>query len=73
MLPASKGLNYLPRMASGSTGTPACALFATADSVSMHEGGEKPHSQEWLCYKSMRVPSKYVGDKNAREATSSSN
>src|ERR1700722_11176124 len=28
MLPASKGLNYLSRMALGSTGTLACALFA---------------------------------------------
>jgi hypothetical protein len=40
MLPASQGLNYLSRMASGSTGTPACALFATVDSACMHEGGE---------------------------------
>src|ERR1700722_5710120 len=44
MLPASKGLNYLSRMALGSTGTLACALFCCIY-VSMH-------SQEWLCYKS---------------------
>ena len=37
VLPASKGLKYLPRMALGSTGTPACALFETADCAWIHE------------------------------------